>query len=41
MTKMNKFMTLFGMLLVAVTTAGVNAASWTIVHNEEVPEELK
>jgi cyclic lactone autoinducer peptide len=41
MSKMSKFMTLFGMFLVAVTTAGVNTASWTIVHNEEVPEELK
>jgi|GEM_PF-4282048 len=34
-------MTAFGFLLVAATTMGVNAASWTLVHNEPVPEEMK
>ncbi|WP_440110194.1 cyclic lactone autoinducer peptide [Paenibacillus sp. QZ-Y1] len=34
-------MTAFGFLLTAVTTAGVNVASWTVIHNEEVPQEMK
>lgn len=34
-------MTAFGFLLVAATTAGVNVASWTVIHNEPVPEEMK
>ncbi|MFS0855213.1 cyclic lactone autoinducer peptide [Paenibacillus taichungensis] len=44
MNKINmmKFgMTAFGFLLTAIAFAGVNTASWTLIHSEPVPEELK
>ncbi|MBD8839408.1 cyclic lactone autoinducer peptide [Paenibacillus sp. CFBP 13594] len=34
-------MTAIGFLFMAVATAGVNVASWTVIHNEPVPEEMK
>lgn len=33
--------TALGFLLTAIATAGVNVASWTVIHNEPVPEEMK
>jgi len=33
--------TALGFMLMAVATAGVNVASWTVIHNEPVPEEMK
>ncbi|MCP1185025.1 cyclic lactone autoinducer peptide [Paenibacillus sp. FSL P4-0176] len=44
MIKLNfmKFtMTMVGFALSAIAYAGVNTASWTLIHSEPVPEEMK
>ncbi|RPK31807.1 cyclic lactone autoinducer peptide [Paenibacillus xylanexedens] len=44
MIKMNVMkltMTAIGFLFTAIAYAGVNTASWTLIHSEPVPEELK
>lgn len=38
---MRLVMTAFGFLLTVITYAGVNTASWTLIHSEPVPDELK
>lgn len=41
-TKMIKMgVTALGFLFMTVATVGVNVASWTVIHNEPVPEEMK
>ncbi|WP_186331658.1 cyclic lactone autoinducer peptide [Paenibacillus xylanexedens] len=44
MIKTNLFklsVTALGFLFTAIAYAGVNVASWTVIHNEPVPDELK
>lgn len=41
MKKMTSFATVLGALYLGVATMVANTASWVILHNEEVPNELK